>query len=129
MSASNARTWVKRDASKFSGLTASMSGESFSGELVEFASASIPLDLEIPGIRVVMLEPIAEFLQTGSIQLLDFSLEQLNLCHILSLAGVFPDNKTPSAVCGELPGDRANEWLSRRTRLADRRSAVGSSRC
>ena len=95
MSASAARISGKRDVSKLSRLAVLMGGKSFLGELVELASASIPLNLEVPGIRVVMLEPIAESLQTSPIKLLNFAFQQLNLGHTLSLAGVFPDGKTP----------------------------------
>ena len=73
MSANAARISVRYDASKLSRLAALMRGKSFLGELVELAGASIPLNLEVPGIRVVMLKPIAESLQTGPVKLLNFA--------------------------------------------------------
>lgn len=94
MSEGTARIWVKRDASNLPGLPAPMRGEGFIGELVELARTSIPLDLEVPGVRVVIPEPVAESLQTVAVELLDFALQQLNFGHALSLAGVIQDNKT-----------------------------------
>jgi len=73
MSASVARISEKCDASKFSRLAVLMRSKSFPGKLVEFPSASIPLNLEIPSIRVEMPEPIAESLQASSIKLFDFA--------------------------------------------------------
>ncbi|OGR60320.1 MAG: hypothetical protein A2X36_07995 [Elusimicrobia bacterium GWA2_69_24] len=82
-----------------------MRGKSFLGELIELAGASITLNLEIPSIRIIMSEPVAENLQTSSIKLLDFAFQQLDLGHTPSLAGVFQNGKTPfgrSAVEGEV---------------------------
>ena len=87
---------AKRDASNFSGLPALMRGEGFIGKPVELTGASISLNLKVPGIRIVMSEPVAEDLQTGPVKLLDFALQQLNLGHAISLAGVIQDNKTLS---------------------------------
>lgn len=75
MSANAARILMKRDASKFSGLAALVRGKSFLGELAELASASIPLNLEVPGVRVVMLEPIAESLQAGPVKFFNFAFQ------------------------------------------------------
>lgn len=93
MSAGAARIWVKRDASNLSGLAALMRGEGFIGEFIKLAGASIPLDLEVPCVRVVVPEPVAEDLQTGPVKLFDLALQQLNFGHALSLAGVIQDNK------------------------------------
>lgn len=60
MSASTSRILMKRDASKLARLSALVRGKRFLGELGELSNASIALNLEIPGIRVVILEPIAE---------------------------------------------------------------------
>jgi len=101
MSASIARILVRLDASKLSSLAALMRGESFLGELVELARSNIPLNLEVPGIRVIMPEPVPESLQAGPVKLLDFALQQLNLGHPLSLARVILDNKDPGRAASD----------------------------
>ena len=93
MRASVARILAMRDASKFSRFAALMRGKSFPRELVEFPDASIPLNLEIPCIRIVPLEPIAESFQARPIKLLNFAFQYLNFGHAFSLAGVVPDRK------------------------------------
>ena len=75
MSASAARILVKSDASKLSRLAVLMCGKSFLGELVELSGASIPLNLDVPGVRVVTLEPIAESLQARPVKLPNFAFQ------------------------------------------------------
>ena len=62
-----------------------MSGQGFLRKFIQFASACVALDLEIPGVRIVPAEPVPKCFEAGPIQFLDFAFQQLNFCHLMSL--------------------------------------------
>lgn len=74
-----------RSVSKGPSFSALMSGQGILCERIELAGSYVLLNLKIPGVRVVAVEPVSKRLETGLIQLFDFALQQLNLGHGMSL--------------------------------------------
>ena len=74
-----------RSASKSPSFSALVGGQGIFFEIIELAGAHVLLNLDIPGVRVKAVEPVSKHLKTGFIQLFDFTLQQLNLGHLVSL--------------------------------------------